>query len=101
MTTKLDPGTTLAATTALQQRRGTGWSDEQVAYLIALAYSTGRRHGAAEDHADMVACWARHLRQPPAQTAEQLVQERLAAMEGLYGPPTYRGGPVPVWEVPA
>lgn len=95
MTNNLDPGTTLAATEALRSRRGRPWTDEQVAYLVALAYDTGRRHALAADLAETVACWQEN--HTPAQTREQRVAARLADMERRSGPPTYRGGPVD-WE---
>ena len=92
MTTTLNPGTTLAAAHALRTRRGGTWTDEQVAYLIHLAYQSGRAAAAAEDLAETVACWQQHL--PPQVTREQRVQARLAQMEAAAGPATYRGGPV-------
>lgn len=95
MTTTLDPGTTIAAAAALQHRRGRTWTDEQVAYLIALAYESGRAAAAAEDLAETIACWQQHL--PPVLTREQRVQARLDAMAAAAGPAMYRGGPV-TWE---
>lgn len=88
----LDPGTTLAATDALRHRRGRQWTDEQVAYLTALAYETGRLRGHADDLAETVATWNEHA--TPAQTREQRVAARLADMERRAGPAVYRGGPV-------
>lgn len=74
----LDPGTTLAATEALQHRRGGRWTDAEVAYLIALAYEVGRLHGYSEDVAETAACWREHAQPQP--TREQRVAARLAAM---------------------
>lgn len=96
MTITLDPGTTLAATEALRTRRGQGWTDEQVAYLIALAYQTGRIHGYAEDLAETLGTWREHAA-PARLTRAQRIQARLAEAERLYGPARYTGGPVD-WE---
>lgn len=96
MTITLDPGTTLAATEALLERRGQPWTDEQVAYLIALAYRTGRIHGYAEDLADTLGGWQEHAPAPQL-TREQRKAERLAAYERDAGPPRFAGGPVD-WE---
>jgi hypothetical protein len=91
-----NPGTVLAATDALRWRRGGLWTDAEVAYLIHLAYETGRLHGYSEDMAELVGTWQEHA-PPPRFTREQRIAERLAETERLYGPPRYRGGPV-AWE---
>jgi hypothetical protein len=95
VTITLDPGTTLAATTALQHRRGQTWTDEQVAYLIALAYQTGRLHGYADDLAETVETWRDHI-QPDRPTRAQRQAQRDAEMRNP-PPGTYMGGPVD-WE---
>jgi hypothetical protein len=91
----LDAGTTLAAADALQRGPNGWWTDEQVAYLIHLAYQTGRAHAAGDDLAEEAATWAAN--QPPAVTREQRVQERLDDMTRRYGPARYLGGPV-TWD---
>lgn len=88
--TTLTPGTTLAAVEAMQTQET--FTRAQAAYLIALAYETGRRQRLAEGLAETTACWAEHP--TPQQVREQRVADRLAAMERYSGPPTYQGGPV-------
>lgn len=92
MTITLDPGTTLAATDALQYRRGRTWTDEQVAYLIALAYETGRIHGYADDLAETVETWREHV--TPARTTRAQRQAARDAVMRNPPPGTYNGGPV-------
>jgi hypothetical protein len=95
VTITLDPGTTLAATDALKHRRGQTWTDEQVAYLIALAYQTGRLHGFADDLAETVETWREHV--SPARITR--AQRKAAREAQMRNPPagTYMGGPVD-WE---
>lgn len=77
-TSALSPGTILAATDALCFRRGRGWSDEEVAHLVRLAYDTGRLHGWAADMAELEGCWREHAE--PRKTRQDRIAERLAAM---------------------
>jgi len=74
----LDPGTTLAATTAIREGQHT-FTREQAAYLVALAYHTGRLHAAAEDLAEVAACWAEYAQ--PRPTREQRIAARMAEMD--------------------
>lgn len=100
---RLSPGVVLAAADALRSGQQ-NFTAAQVAALIHLAYETGRRHGAAEDMAEVVACW--HEFAEPRRTREERVKARLAEMEAYarqraaregspYRP--YPGGPVD-WE---
>lgn len=87
MTITLDPGTTLAATDALKHRRGQQWTDEQVAYLIALAYTSGLTDGHTRQVAELIATWAEHPT-TPAPTR----QDRIAAEVAAAGPARFAGG---------
>lgn len=87
----LDAGTTLAAAEALKHRRGRTWTDEQVAYLIELAYRTGLAKGRAYDTAELLATWSEKHVDPPTR------EDRIAAEMASYGPVKYHGGPVD-WE---
>lgn len=91
MTFQRDPGTILAATEAMRTRDT--FTRDQVAYLIALAYDTGRIHGYADDLAETVGCWQNYA-PPPRLTRKQRIAERLAEYERTAGPAAYRGGPV-------
>ena len=94
-------GGILAAADALQGPQHT-FSREQVAYLMRLAYDSGRTAQYVGDLAELHADWARHPFQRV--TAEQRYQERMAEMAAcaaqinaeLGRPPGYRydGGPV-------
>lgn len=87
----VNPGTTLAAVHAMQTLDT--FTRGQVAYLIALAYETGRLHGYADDLADTIGTWQEHPA-PARLTRQQRIAQRLAD----YGPaPRYTGGPVD-WE---
>lgn len=92
MTSTLSPGTTLAAVEAM--RGQDTFTRDQVAYLVHLAYETGRLHGYAREMADTVECWQDHL-QPRATRA----QRKAARDAVMRNPPTgtYTGGPVD-WE---
>ncbi|MFI5495280.1 hypothetical protein [Actinoplanes sp. NPDC051859] len=76
--TALEPGITLGAAEALRHRRGQSWSDAQVAYLVHLAYETGRLHGYSEDVAETVACWEEHAE--PRRTRAARIASRVAEM---------------------
>lgn len=80
------PGGILAAAEAVHGRDT--YTREQVAYLVALAYRSGRVHGAAEDIAEDVACWREYA--APAPTREQRVAERMTSMRGTTPPPPLR-----------
>lgn len=97
-------GGILAAADALQGPQQT-FTREQVAYLMHLAYDSGRTARHLDDVAELHAGWARHPRQ--ANAAQQRYRERMAEMAAqaaqvnaeLGRPPGYRydGGPVD-WE---
>jgi hypothetical protein len=92
VTSTLSPGTTLAAVEAMRSQDT--FTRDQVAYLVHLAYETGRLHGYAGEMADTVECWQEHVQ--PRVTRAQRQAARAAAMRN---PPagTYLGGPVD-WE---
>lgn len=101
-----NPGTTMRAADALRAGQQY-YTDAQVAYLIALAYQTGRIHAAAEDMAEIAGCWE-ELAQP-GPTREERVAARLAEMDrtariraAREGRPyrIHEGGPVD-WETGA
>lgn len=71
-------GVVLKAVEALQDQNTQHFTRAQVAYLIALAYQTGRAHAAGEDMAETVACWAEFAE--PRKTRDQRVQQRLDDM---------------------
>lgn len=97
MTIQLDPGTTLAAAEALQAWRGKPWTDEQVAYLIALAYREGLAHGNTFQVAELLATWAEHPAEPMPTRADRIAAEVAAA-----GPERFAGGlPIPPTYFPA
>ncbi|MEU4772942.1 hypothetical protein [Micromonospora sp. NPDC023644] len=97
-------GGILAAADALQGPQQT-FNREQVAYLMHLAYESGRTAEYVADVAELHATWARHPQQRT--TAEERYQQRMAEMPAcaaqinaeLGRPPGYRydGGPVD-WE---
>ena len=74
---ELTAGTTISATKSITDGQST-YSRSQAAYLVHLAYETGRLHGAAENIAEAVACWEEFAQ--PAPTREQRVAGRLAEM---------------------
>jgi hypothetical protein len=97
VTVTLDPGTTLAATQALTSRRGQTWTDEQVAYLIALAYHNGLTDGHDHRTAELLATWAEHPAEP-----QPTRQDRIAAEVAAGGPALFTGGlPKPADYFPA
>ncbi|MGN9802041.1 hypothetical protein [Micromonospora sp. L32] len=73
-------GGILAAASALQGPQQT-FTREQVAYLMHLAYESGRTATYLEDVAELHATWARNPIHRP--TAEQRYQERMAEMDAL------------------
>jgi hypothetical protein len=73
----LTAGVTLKAVDALEQQDT--FTRAQLAYLIALAYQSGRAHAAAEDMAETAACWQEFAE--PRTTREQRVAQRLADMQ--------------------
>lgn len=73
------PGVTLAAVEALRIQQT--FTREQVAYLMALAYESGRAQAAGEDLAETIACWTEHPL--PSLTREQRVAQRMAEMDRL------------------
>lgn len=75
-----DAGTILRATNALKAGQS-AFTANQVAYLIALAYDTGRRHAAAEDIAATVGCWSEYAN--PAQARGARIAAELAGMDDL------------------
>jgi hypothetical protein len=89
VTTTLEPGTTLAAVEAMTSRET--FTRAQVAYLVHLAYETGRLHGYAGEMAETVECWREYVQ--PRTTRVQRQAARDAVMRN---PPagTYTGGPV-------
>ena len=100
---RLSAGVTLRAADALRQGQEL-YTADQVAYLLHLAYESGRTAAAGEDLAEVVACWAEHPL--PTITRAQRVAQRIAEMEAAarrwwaeqgreYR--EYRGGPVE-WE---
>lgn len=97
-------GGILAAADALTSGQET-FTRDQVAYLLRLAYDSGRTAQYVGDIAELHADWARHPQQRA--TAEERYQQRMAEMAAsaaqinaeLGRPPGYRydGGPVD-WE---
>lgn len=101
--TGLSAGVTLRAADAIRQGQEV-YTSAQVAYLIHLAYSSGRAAAAGEDLAETVACWAEHPL--PRITRAARIAQRIADMEAAarrwaeQAGRTYRphlGGPVD-WE---
>jgi hypothetical protein len=92
VSTQLDPGTNLAAAEAMRNHEV--FNRDQVAYLMHLAYETGRVHGWADDMADMAGTWQEHAQ--PRKTREDHIRRRLDEMEAAF-PSVYTGGPVD-WE---
>lgn len=93
MTFRAAPGGVLAASQALQEPRR-GYTGEQVAYFVYLAYHVGKLHGLHESMCDNTGPWR------PAETPADVRRRRVAARLAEYGPDTgYRGGPVE-WEQP-
>lgn len=99
----IEAGMTLRALAAIEAGQQT-FTRAQVAYLINLAYETGRRHTLAENLAETIACW--DARRTPAQTRDQRKAARMAEMDAYararaeregrpYAP--HLGGPV-CWE---
>ena len=98
-----DAGTALRAATALQRGQQT-FTGEQVAYLMHLAYDSGRTATYLADLAEQHCNWQDHAAE--RRTYEQLVADRLAEMDRAArvraereGRPyrIYPGGPVD-WE---
>ncbi|MEQ4301581.1 hypothetical protein ABNF97_09340 [Plantactinospora sp. B6F1] len=75
--TTLTAGVTLNATASIRDGQTT-YTREQVAYLVALAYESGRAHAVTEDMAEVAACWAEFAE--PRLSREQRVTARLAEM---------------------
>jgi len=101
---RLSAGVTLRAADALRQGQQEVYTSAQVAYLLHLAYESGRTAAAGEDLAEAVACWAEHPL--PRITRAQRVAQRIAEMEAAARRwwaeqgrtyQEYRGGPVD-WE---
>lgn len=99
----LSAGVTLRAADALRQGQEV-YTSAQVAYLIHLAYESGRAAAAGEDLAETVACWAEHPLPRITRTAR--IAQRMADMEAAARRRAeqegreyqeYRGGPVD-WE---
>ncbi|MFG2165541.1 hypothetical protein [Micromonospora chersina] len=86
-------GGILAAAGALQDPTRQTFTRAEVAYLMRLAYDSGRTATYLEDVAELHATWARHPIHRP--TAEQRYEQRLTEMGGR--DVAYRGGPVD-WE---
>lgn len=79
MNTKhLTAGTTLRAIDAIRSPQQT-YTRDQVAYLMHLAYLSGRTTRALDDLAELHGTWAEH--REPRITREQRVAERIADME--------------------
>lgn len=102
MKSHLTAGVTLKAARAVAEQEI--FTAGQVAYLLHLAYESGRVSAAGEDMAEVVACWLEHAN--PVQIRTDRVAARIAEMEQsardraeregrIYRP--YRGGPVD-WE---
>lgn len=88
-------GVTLAAAEALQDPTRETFTREQVAYLMRLAYDSGRTATYLDDIA-RIHCTGldnAFLRR----TYEQRVADELADIEARFGPPRHHGGPVD-WE---
>ena len=92
----LSPGATLSATQAITAGQES-YTPEQVAYLLALAYETGRWHHWDEDMAEV---WAEQdppgrctVVRPRAKNAlARRKAERMAEYERLSGSPRFAGG---------
>lgn len=81
--TVLTAGATLNAVNAISNTDQQHFTRSQVAYLIALAYETGRLHAASEEMAETFACWREHA-EPRATRAERIrgrIDEMTAAAE--------------------
>jgi hypothetical protein len=95
-------GGVLTAVDALQDPARQTFTREQVAYLLRLAYDSGRTAAYVGDLAELHADWARHpLQQVTAveRYADRMAEFEIAAMKvnaALGRPPGYRydGGPV-------
>jgi hypothetical protein len=74
---ELTPGSTIGAAAALTSGQRT-YDAAQVAYLIALAYDSGRTASLREDLAEIHCTWEDH--QEPRRSYEQVVAARLAEM---------------------
>ncbi|MDG4792086.1 hypothetical protein O7626_40430 [Micromonospora sp. WMMD1102] len=74
----LTAGITLNAVGSIANGQQT-YTRDQVSYLVSLAYETGRTHGATEDMAEVVACWAEFAE--PRATRQQRTAARLAEMK--------------------
>ena len=83
-------GGILAAAGALQDPTRQTFTRAEVAYLMRLAYDSGRTATYLDDIAELHAGWARHPQHRVS--AEQRYEQRLADMGGR--DVTYRGGPV-------
>ncbi|WP_229401939.1 hypothetical protein [Micromonospora okii] len=76
--TTIEPGIVMSAADALTRGQAT-FTAAQVSVLLHLAYETGRRHGAAEDLAELHGTWMEMA--APRPTREQRVADRLGDME--------------------
>lgn len=93
MTFHPEPGEILAASESLSGAPKESFSRAEVAFLIALAYKTGRVQSLAEDQAE------RSLERlpeklDPDEVRQRRRRERLADYERRSGPARYNGGPV-------
>jgi hypothetical protein len=64
------------------------FTDDEVAYLIYLAFRSGIQHRATYAEGEMLASWAAHHDTPPTRA------ERIAAEVAAYGPVKYEGGDI-------
>ena len=101
VTVEVTAGVTLAATEALRVRRDRLWTNEQVSYLIALAFESGRTSAADERIAEVRACWLERIMSEKARDlrAERLAYyercaEKIAQQMGRPAGYVYAGGPV-------
>lgn len=88
-------GGILNAAAALQDPNRDTFTRAEVAYLMRLAYDSGRTATYLDDIARIHCTWADNAE--PRRTYEQRVADELAQIEQQYGPPRYGGGPVD-WE---
>lgn len=75
---RITAGVTLKAVDALEDPNVQHFTRGQLAYVIALAYETGRLHAASENIAEAVAYWQEFA--DPEVTREERVQRRHAEM---------------------
>ncbi|WP_422744283.1 hypothetical protein ACN27B_08545 [Micromonospora sp. WMMD754] len=85
-------GGILNAAAALQDPTRQTFTRAEVAYLMRLAYDSGRTATYLGDLAQQHCTWLDNA--TARRTYEQRIADELADIEAQYGPPRYGGGPV-------